>query len=123
MPPIAATGQRFRGKIWSNSYLFSNTYVTNKWYYLVLSWRYSTISSERGQFFYVNGDLVGSQTDINYGSSGASNFHFLGQANPGADNTGMFGGKIGAFHVYTNRFLSDSEVKQNFQAMRGRFGV
>ena len=123
MPPIAASGQRFRGKIWSNSYLFSATYNLNTWYYVVLVWRYSTTSSERGQFLYVNGELQASQTNITYSSSGVDNFMFLGQLNPGADNTGMFQGKYGMFHIYGNKALTDSEVRQNFNATRGRFGI
>lgn len=124
MPPIAATGQKFRGKMWNNTYLYSiDSFSLNQWYYVVLVWKYSATSSERGQFFYVNGILQSSQTNITYSSSGVDNYLFLGQTNPGADNTGMFSGKIAHFHVYGNKALTADEIKQNFNALRGRFGL
>ena len=123
MPPISASNQRFRGKIWNNSHLVSPTYSLNNWYYLVLVWNYSINSEERGQFFYVNGELQASQININYTSSGTDNFIFLGQSNPGADNTGMFSGKYGMFHIYGNKALTAQEVQQNFNATKGRYGL
>jgi hypothetical protein len=120
MPPIAATGQQFRGKIWSNNYLYSlTTYSLNTWYYVVLVFDYTTT----GQYLYVNGVLQASQTGITYSSSGTNNYLFLGQTNPGADNTGMFQGRISNFQVYGNKALSQEEILQNFNALRGRFGV
>lgn len=123
MPPISASGQRFTGKMWSNTRLTSSVYSLNQWYYVVFVWNYSTNAAERGQFLYVNGELQGSQTNISYTASGSNNFIFLGQANPGADNTGMFAGKYGMFHTYGNKALTEAEVKQNFNATRGRYNV
>ena len=124
MPPIAAFDQKFRGKIWNNSILESDTYNLNQWYYLVLVFKYASSQSDRGQFFYVNGELVGSQTNISYSASNstAGNFMFLGQANPGANNTGMFTGKYSNFHIY-NKALTETEVIQNYNAHKGRFGL
>ena len=119
MPPIAADGQRFRGKIWSNNYLYSSTYTLNTWYYVVLVFDYSA----GAQRLYVNGVLQDSQTGISYSSSGSNNYMFLGQSNPGADNMGMFGGRVSNFHIYGNKALSASEIQQNFNANRGRFGI
>jgi hypothetical protein len=48
---------------------------------------------------------------------------FLGQTNPGADNTGMFTGRYGSFKIYTNKALSASEVLQNYNATKSRFGL
>jgi hypothetical protein len=123
MPPISASSQIFRGKIWNNSQISSGTYTLNRWYYLTLVWNYSANSAERGQFFYVNGELQGSQTNISYSSSGSNNFMFLGQTNPGADNTGMFQGKYGIFHIYGNKALTSQEIQQNYNALKGRFGL
>lgn len=120
MPPIAASGQKFRGKIWSNNYLFStSTYTLNTWYYVVLVFDYSA----GAQRFYVNGVLQDSQTGISYSSSGSNNYIFLGQSNPGADNTGMFAGNISNFHIYGNKALTPTEILQNYNAMKGRFGL
>ena len=124
MPPISASGQKFRGKIWNNHILESDTYNLNQWYYLVLVFKYASSGSDRGQFFYVNGELVGSQTNIGYSASASSsgNFMFLGQSNPGANNTGMFTGKYSNFHIY-NKALTETEVIQNYNAHKGRFGL
>jgi hypothetical protein len=119
MPPIAADGQRFRGKIWSNNYLYSSTYTLNTWYYVVLVFDYSA----GAQRLYVNGVIQDSQTGISYSSSGSNNYMFLGQLNPGADNTGMFAGNISNFHIYGNKALTAAEIQQNFNATRARYGV
>ena len=119
MPPIAATGQQFFGKIWSNNRLYSSTYSLNTWYNLVLVFNYTT----SGQYFYVNGNLTDSQTGITYGASGASNYLFFGQQNPGTDNCGMFSGKIGDIKIYTNKALSAAEIAQNFNATRRIYGI
>lgn len=121
MPPISANNYQFIGKFWSNNQIISSTYTTNTWYYLTLVWNYSATDSERGQFFYVNGSLVGSQTSINF-SPGPQHL-FLGQANPGANNTGNLNGDIGPLHLYTNKALTAAEVLQNYNATRHRFGV
>jgi hypothetical protein len=123
MPPIIATSQRFGGKVWSSSRIQAlSTYNLNQWYHLVLVWNYSTVAASRGQFFYIDGVLQGSQTDIEYNASGVDNFLFLGQQNPGADNAGMFGGSYGMLRVY-NKALSAQEITDNFNTTRWRFGV
>jgi hypothetical protein len=120
MPPIAASGQYFRGKIYNNNYLYStSTYTLNTWYYVVLVFDYSA----GAQRLYVNGVLQDSQTGISYSSSGSNNYMFLGQSNPGVDNTGMFAGNISNFHIYGNKALSATEVSQNFNALRSRFSI
>jgi hypothetical protein len=120
MPPIAATDQKFRGKIWPNNYLNSAAnYSLNTWYYLVLVFDYTATT----QRFYVNGILQSSQANISYGASGSDNFMFLGQSNPGADNTGMFTGRIAIFQIYGNKALTDAEITQNFNATKARFGL
>ena len=118
MPPIAASGGRFRGKVWANNFLFSNTYTQGIWYQVVLTWNFATNT----QSLYVNGVLNASQGGITYASSNVDNFLFLGQANPGADNTGMFGGRYGIFRIY-NRALTANEIQQNFNANRSRYGI
>ena len=118
MPPIAASGGRFRGKVWANNYIFSNNFTQGTWYQVVLVWDYPN----RTQLLYVNGVLNASQGGITYGSSNVDNFLYLGQQNPGADNTGMFGGRYGIFRIY-NRALTANELLQNFNANRSRYGI
>lgn len=124
MPPIAATSSRFRGKFWSNSYLNAlSTYTNGVWYHLCLVFSYNATQANAYQRFYVNGVQQAQQTNITYSASGGNNFIFFGQQNPGADNTGMFKGDYGPIHIYTNKALSDNEVRQNFNAHRRRFGI
>lgn len=123
MPPIAATGSQFRGKIWSNNYLFSSTYTIGVWYYVCLVFNYDPVTANAFQRLYVNGDLTAEQTGITYSSSGVDNFLFFGQANPGADNTGFYTGSIGAVQVYSGRALTQEQIRQNFDAYRTRYGV
>lgn len=118
MPPIAASGGRFRGKVWANNYIFSNNFTQGTWYQVVLTWNFATST----QSLYVNGVLNASQGGITYASSNVDNFLFLGQENPGADNTGMFGGRYGIFRIY-NRALTANEIQQNFNANRSRYGI
>jgi hypothetical protein len=120
MPPITASSQRFTGKIWSNTRLQdTSTYNLNQWYQVVLIWDYSNTT----QKLYVNGIQKAFQSGITYSASGLNNFLFFGQQNPGADNAGMFQGKYGQINVYGNKALTDTEVKQNFNALRGRYGI
>jgi hypothetical protein len=121
MPPIHVGGGNITGKFWPNTRHTTSGYTNNTWYYVSLVWNYSATDSERGQFFYVNGSLVGSQTSITF-SAGPSHL-FLGQANPGADNAGSLDGDIGPLHLYTYKALSAAEVLQNFNATRHRFGI
>ena len=85
---------------------------------MVLTWDYNN----RTQSLYVNGVLNDSQSGINYGASGSDNYIFLGDDNPGANNTGMFGGKYGAFRVY-NKALSVSEILTNFNSTKNKYGL
>jgi hypothetical protein len=123
MPPMAATGSQFRGKIWPNNYLFSPTYTIGSWHYVCLVFNYDAVTANAYQRLFVNGEMVAEQTNITYSSSGVDNFLFFGQANPGADNTGFYNGSIGAVQVYTNKALSPAEVRQNYDAYRSRYGL
>lgn len=124
MPPIAASSSRFRGKFWSNSYLnATSTYTNGVWYYVCLVFSYNATQANAYQRLYVNGVQEAEQTNVVYSASGSNNFIFFGQQNPGADNTGMFTGSYGPIQIYTNKALSDAEIKQNFNALRRRFNV
>lgn len=46
----------------------------------------------------------------------------LPQTTGGSSASGYFNGKIASVKIY-NRALSESEIKQNFQALRGRYGI
>jgi hypothetical protein len=118
MPPISAVNQRFTGKMWSNTRLTSFIYTLNVWYYVVLVWN----AQQSTQSLYVNGTVQGTQSGITYSASNTNNFLFFGQNNPGADNSGMFSGKYSQIQTY-NRALTQKEIQQNYQALRGRYGI
>lgn len=117
MPPIRASNQTFIGKVWNNNYLNSQVFTIGTWYYLTLVFDYPNST----QNFYVDGNLVASQSGISSGSSGTDNYIFIGQTNPGADNSGNLVGNIGATHYYGNKALTGSEVVRNYNALQKRY--
>jgi hypothetical protein len=119
MPPIAAYTGKFDGKIWNANHLMSSAYTNNAWYYVVIVFDYAT----QTQTLYVNGQVVSSQSGISYASSGVDNYFYLGQANPGADNRGMFKGRISALHIYGDKALTLQEVQQNYNATAIRYNL
>lgn len=122
MPPIAADGGKFRGKIWSNRFLYSDLYTQGQWYLVTLVFNYNATSTERYQRLFVNGEMVDEQLGISYSSSNTDNYLYFGQSNPGADNQGYYAGEIGKVQVY-NRALSPQEVKNNYLATKSRYGL
>ena len=118
MCPIYASGQIFNGKVWSSAALPADfSFTLNQYYYLVLTRNSATNTNS----FYVNGRLVASQTGATYSSSGNANNHYFGRAGSQATNT-HFNGKIPSGQIYT-KALTAAEVQQNFNALRGRYGI
>ena len=94
----------------------SNTLNVSQWYYIAASW-----NSNRTYKYYQNGSLLGTGTQGGNGwnSSSTANFEIGGENQA---NIRYFNGRIACSQVY-NRTLSDSEVLQNFNAQKGRFGL
>ena len=72
---------------------------------------------------FINGNFiqtVGSSCDL----ATAAGQHCIGQEYDGTakDSNQKWDGKIGSYKFY-NRSLDDNEIKQNFNALRGRFGL
>jgi hypothetical protein len=121
MPPIASSGSKFIGKVWQGTagvtnQLLSPAYTTGTWYYVTLVWD----QINGAQNLYINGVLAATQSNVVYSASGVNNLLYLGQANPGADNTGTFYGYMGNFHYYT-RALTATEILQNYNALKARY--
>ena len=100
----------------SNAFDISINYITyfDKWTHIVF-----TADSTRSDL-YINGILLGSNTSVT-GSFGASSSNFrIGQTT----NAGNYPvkGNISLVRFY-NRALSAAEVTQNFNALRGRYGI
>lgn len=94
--------------------LFSKSdIVTNTWYNIVFKKSGSTITS------YLNAVEKGSITDT---ISTATGFGFNGDKNSTPTWTTHWGGEMANAMIY-NRALSEEEIKQNFEALRGRFNL
>jgi hypothetical protein len=121
MPPISSSGAKFLAKVWqgnsgTTNQLSSTVYTPGTWYYVVLVWDQINAT----QNLYVNGVLASTQSNVSYSASGVDNYLYLGQANPGADNTGTFYGYMGNFHYYS-RALNQTEILQNYNALKSRY--
>ena len=100
----------------SKTILQGSDVQTNVWYYQA-----GTYDSSNGAMkLYVNGELNASTTHSQTGTiSGLSNLRIGAIAT--AQNE-LFNGKIARVTTYS-RTLSASEIQQNFNALRGRFGI
>jgi hypothetical protein len=82
-------------------------------------WSYCAVTGDSsGLKAYVNGQLVASNTTP-FSPSAPTGGNLLIGSLGGAE---FFNGKIGSAFMY-NRALTAAEVKQNFNALRGRFGI
>jgi hypothetical protein len=86
------------------------TNFTGNWHYIVL-----TYDSVNGSKLYCDNVLVGSNTGIGFTSTLKLR---IGKDGNGTD---AFNGSVGAVQVY-NKALSSTEVEQNFNATKSRFG-
>ena len=78
-------------------------------------------SSDNKTRIYVNGILkatYGSTTNLNYGGYGY--YYQVGYLSASGN---YFTGDMSVIRYYYNKALSSTEVEQNFQALRGRFGI
>mgnify|MGYP000456209701 CR=1 FL=1 len=90
----------------------SSKIVAGSWFYFTLVFNNSTF------YGYVNGEPTGSAAISN-----GLTFNKIGDGTGFATSyPAFFKGKISNLSVY-NRALSETEVKKNFNALRGRFGI
>ena len=103
---------------WTGSSLTTiatSTQSLNVWYNLVITYA-STLATA-----YVNGVSVGTSATT-WSSPGASTFMALmATTNTNMGTAGYASGSIGSFMVY-NRALTLSEITQNYNALRNRYG-
>jgi len=85
------------------------------------TWTYVAMIRKSGYTrLYINATQVGSTyTDSNNYTSGVNN----GVIGAFYDGTGVWNGNISNTRVYKGKGLTAEEVQQNFNALRGRFGV
>ena len=92
-----------------------STYTSNTWRYIVGTWTPSTNLK-----LYFNGILDATNTtSIPATITDPSTNLWIARRRNGAD---LWNGSIAYVSIYS-RALSDAEVSQNFNALRGRFGV
>jgi hypothetical protein len=87
----------------------------NTWRHVCFTWKSANTSA-----IYVNGELVTSRSITTIPSTSPDTVGEIGNGH--AYNDGSFNGKIPAVKIY-DRQLTASEVKQNFAALRGRYGI
>ena len=98
----------------------TDTLLANKWYNIVAT--YNGSSNTSGMNIYING-AVQSVTSItnNLTSTIISNeTTWIGLRRPAT--TGPFSGRVSNVQIY-NRALSATEVLQNYNALKGRYGL
>lgn len=101
-------------KLGTSSYgnLFGGSINANTWYMLV-----NVRDSSGSAAHYINGILAVSGSLVSYGNASTYRIaNFVGGGNY------YLGGDISVSQIY-NRVLSASEITQNFNALRGRYGI
>lgn len=89
--------------------------ATNTWYY------YTITMNNSGASMYANGAYVSNNTTspLTPSSLGSTNQNWLGRSQ---FSDPYFQGRIANFSIY-NRVLSDSEILQNYNVLKSRFGL
>ena len=103
-----------------NTNLTGSTAISiENWFYIV-----NTYNGDGTAYFYINADLKGTLTGITFSIDGSDGNLVLGQLNNNGTIVSGYpaNGKSGLAHFY-NKYLTASEVSQNFNAQRSRFGV
>lgn len=93
----------------------SSVIPLNTWTNMCFTWSINGTSS-----IYKNGELYTSRSIGNVPSTNPASTGRIGLGHSNADS--YFNGKMGNVSIY-NRVLSADEVKQNFNALRGRYGI
>jgi hypothetical protein len=112
------------GKLLLDLYLNSSlpTFITGSTQLQLNTW-YHAVATYDGSFrkLYLNGALDGQLATTGNITSTVSNL-VIGDYLPGPGTTYAWNGRIAQTQIY-NRALSTSEVQQNFNATRARFGI
>ena len=120
---LAFVGSNINGGVYSlsgSTYVTGPVYSANTWYHILL-----TYDGVNKSTLYVNGVSQGTATSVKANPTPAT---YLALAKSDATalylggSTNYFAGQVGAWKMYS-RALSDTEVSQNFQALRNRYGV
>ncbi len=101
-----------------NSIESSSGLNDNNWHNII-----TTFNSGTNQL-YIDGSYVSQRAGLNLVSFTSTYYYFVGAGREGNRNLGtdVFSGNISNFSFY-NKALSGAEVKQNYNALRGRYGI
>ena len=93
------------------------------------NWNHATFtfdSSSKTVTYYINGVSSGSSSQSSYSYSSSNPYDTLqiGRSMYGSGPyTSYYDGRISTIKIYKEKALTAAEVKQNFNALRGRYGV
>jgi hypothetical protein len=105
------------GTFWMNS---NNNIITSPLSYTINQWYHTTsVFSSNGLLMYINGELVTSNGTPFTPSYSTISFLFIGSNTTSSER---FVGDIASVRLY-NRALSATEVLQNYNATKTRFGL
>jgi hypothetical protein len=76
-------------------------------------------NATQGGSLYLNGNLLTPLTTTAYTISNNNDAKVIGQ---GTNGVQFFPGRIGSVNLY-NRALTANEIRQNFNALKGRYGL
>jgi hypothetical protein len=96
-----------------NTVISTTSLAQNTWYFGAVSFNSTT-----GWKLYVNGRLESTNSNTT-AVSGTGVSVLIGAYDPGAN---LFNGKIAQVMIY-DRALSDTEIRQNYEVLRGRYGI
>ena len=94
---------------------YGTSFWANNWNHIVLT----DSGSDNKTRFYLNGSLIGTSSNTVGNYSSYSSFELMKTAGL---SSGTAAGKLSQVRLYSDT-LSDSEVKYNYDAMKGRFGL
>jgi hypothetical protein len=100
----------------------SASFDDNTWYNLVVTKEGTTSGGSANYVMYLNGVVVDTATSsVLVTSSNFTQYKLMRSADDDSPFTSWLG-NFGPFHAYT-KALSAAEVSQNFNALRGRYGI
>lgn len=111
---IYGNNLRFRNSNSDHALSSPTTLTTGVWYHLVLSASGSVTTG------YCNGINQGT-TNVGVTTNSIADYHISRRSSNSA--TEFMNGNIALIRVYNNKALTSTEVQQNFNALRGRFGI
>jgi hypothetical protein len=123
LTPASTSGAIYFGT-GSGGWGWAGTVTTGTGLVTVSAWNNVTIVRiNTTLYIYVNGVIQSTTPSFNFGSGQGGTF-YLGTYFLNTNNDGSwFNGKISNLRLYKGNGLTDGQVAQNFNALRGRYGI